>query len=145
MVKHAPKVPAIDPAAASLASHEVLGIVALNPHRPADVLAARDYPIFEEFVWHFGHRHFGCIAGRARRSGTAAATGTWSFPRPLRMVLADPSAIIASRAVSHAKHLSPERIHNPIERRMLPVLDLDPAIEAAGAIGPMAVLGDQAL
>src|SRR4051812_13573851 len=84
MVKHAPKVPAINPAAASLASHEVVGIVALNPHRPADVLAARDYPIFEEVVWHFGHRYFGWIAGRARRSGTAAATGTWSFPRPLR-------------------------------------------------------------
>jgi hypothetical protein len=42
LVKHAPKVPAIDPAAASLASHEAVGIVALNPHWPADVLAARD-------------------------------------------------------------------------------------------------------
>jgi hypothetical protein len=31
MVKHAPKVPAIDPAAASLTSHEVVGIVASTP------------------------------------------------------------------------------------------------------------------
>jgi hypothetical protein len=29
---------------------------------------------------------------------------------------------------------STERAHHPAERRMLPVLDFDPAIEAAGAV-----------
>ena len=106
MVEHAAEIPAIDPAAASLASHEVIGIGAVAANRSADEFAARDCAIFEEIVRHFGHRRFGC-AGRARGSGTAAFTGTWSFPRFLRMVLADPSEIIAARAVSHAKNPSP--------------------------------------
>ena len=106
MDEQAAEIPAIDPAAASLASHEVIGIGAVAANRSADEFAARDCAIFEEIVRHFGHRRFGC-AGRARGSGTAAFTGTWSFPRFLRMVLADPSEIIAARAVSHAKNPSP--------------------------------------
>ena len=65
MVEHAAEVPAIDPAAASLAFHEVIGVV-----------ATLDCSIFDEIVRHFGHSPFGCITGRARRSGTAAVTGT---------------------------------------------------------------------
>src|SRR6188768_3812340 len=107
MVEHAAEIPAIDPAAASLASHELVGIVAVAANWLADELAARDYPVFDEIFRHSGHRHFGCIAGRARRSGTTAVTGTRSFPRPVRMVFADPSVIIAARAVSHAKDPSP--------------------------------------
>jgi hypothetical protein len=107
MVEHAAEIPAIDPAAASLAFHEVVGIVTIAANWSADELAARDYPIFVKIVRYFGHHDFGCIAGRARRSGTAAGTGTRSFPRPLRMVLADPSVIIAARAVSHGKDPSP--------------------------------------
>jgi hypothetical protein len=107
MVEHAAEVPAIDPAAASLASYEGPGLVAYVANRAADVLAARDYPIFDEIVRHFRLGRLGSITGGARRSCTAAVTGTWSFPRPLRMVLADPSEIIAARAVSHAKNPSP--------------------------------------
>ena len=40
---------------------------------------------------------------------------------------------------------STELILHPAERRMLPVLDLDPAIGPAAAIGALAVLGDHAL
>jgi hypothetical protein len=40
---------------------------------------------------------------------------------------------------------STELIHHPAERRMLPVLDFDPAIKPAGAIGAIAVLRDQTL
>jgi len=102
MVEHTAEIPAIDPATASLTSHEVVGIIAIAANRFADEPASWDCPIFDEIVRHFGHRHFGYITGGARRSGTAAGTGTRSFPRPLRMVLADPSVIIAARAVSHA-------------------------------------------
>ena len=116
MVEHAAEIPAIDPAAASLSFHEVVGVVVIATNRSADELAARDYPVFDEIVRHSGHRHFGCIAGRARRSGTTAVTGTRSFPRPVRMVFADPSVIIAAWAVSHAKDPSTERIHHPQER-----------------------------
>jgi hypothetical protein len=35
-----------------------------------------------------------------------------------------------------------ELIGDPAERRMLPVLDLDPAIEAPGAIGALAICYD---
>jgi hypothetical protein len=75
MVEHAAKVLAIDPTAASLAFHEVIGVVAIATNPYADELATLDCPIFDEIVRHFGHSHFGC-AGRARRSGTAAGTGT---------------------------------------------------------------------
>ena len=38
-----------------------------------------------------------------------------------------------------------ELILHPAERRMLPVLDLDPVPEPAAAVGALAVLGDHAL
>ena len=108
MIEHAAEIRAIDPAAACLAFHEVVGIIVIATNRFADELAARDGAIFEKVARHFRHSHFGCITGRARRSGTAAVAGARSFPRPLRMVLADPSVIIAARAVSHGK--TPHRL-----------------------------------
>ena len=113
MVEHAAEIPAIDPATASLTSHEVVGIIAIAANRFADEPASWDCPILYEIVRYFGHRHFGWIAGRALRSGTTADTGTWSLPRPLRMVLADPTAIITARAVSHAKHPSTKSVQSP--------------------------------
>ena len=38
-----------------------------------------------------------------------------------------------------------ELIHHPAKGGMLPVLDLDPAITPAAAVGALAVLGDHAL
>jgi len=47
MVEHAAEVPAIDPAAARLTSHEVVGVVATAAANPfADELATLDCPIF---------------------------------------------------------------------------------------------------
>jgi hypothetical protein len=135
MVEHAAKVAAIGPAAARLASHEVIGIGAVAANWFADELAARDRSILEEIVRHFGHRHFRCIAGRARRSGTAACTGTRSFP--LRMVLADPSVIIAARAVSHANTSHPNASITRLNAGCRRFFTL---IQPSGAIGAVAAL-----
>ena len=53
MVEQTAEVPAIDPAAASLASHEVVGVFAIAANRFADELAARDCPMFDEIA----HQH----------------------------------------------------------------------------------------
>ena len=67
MVEHAAEIPAIDPAAASLSFHEVVGVVVIATNRSADELAARDYPVFDEIV-----RHSGIVTSDALQAGQGA-------------------------------------------------------------------------
>ena len=72
---------------------------------------------------------------------------------PLRALLDILSINMRREEAAHRQHpervwgvaTESERIHHPAERRMLPVLDLDPAIKPAGTIEAVAVLRNQPL
>ena len=51
---------------------------------------------------------FGVIASRAGSASAAAIAGERTLPRLLRMLLADPTAILALKAIDHAIMSAPD-------------------------------------
>jgi kynurenine formamidase len=56
---------------------------------------------------HFGPRGIS-IDQYPRHAGAAALAGAWTLPRTNWMVLSNPSAIIAARALDHANRSAPD-------------------------------------
>jgi len=61
-------------------------------------------------------------------------------PRPCRVRIGGKQAVIARRGFTLN---TSKLIHHPAKRRMLPVLDLDPAIKPAAAIGAVPMRGKE--